>query len=317
MNLGGTLRNAYAELREKYDDPIWRRNRIAQRVVRPVHGVYPGDDDAISVMDEDWDTLIVLDACRADLFEKIADLDRFDGYERRISAGSMTREWTKYNFAGGQFGDTVYVSSNPYTSTIAGDAFHELREVWRDEFDDEERTVLPSAITEAGRDAHKVHPDKRLIIHYMQPHYPFVGRPDLRYQSWHPEEIIKGDHESERPHDPWQALAMGLVDRETVWKAYAENLEHGLNDALALAADLDGKTVVTSDHGNMIGERAWPVPIRLYGHPEGIRHPALVEVPWGTIEGDGRRKTTDEGVTAVDSAESDVVESRLQDLGYV
>ena len=317
MALGQKLKNAYSELCEKYDDSIWRRNRIAQRVIRPIHGVYPGNDSAMAVMEEDWDTLIILDACRADLFEKTTDIKRFDRYERRVSAGSMTREWTRHNFAGGQFGDTVYVSANPYTSTIAGEAFYELREVWRDDFDDEERTVLPAAVTEKARSAHLDHPNKRLIVHYMQPHYPFIGRPDLRFQSWHPDEITDGVSGDERPHDPWQALSLGLIDRETVWEAYADNLEEALSNALMLAADLNGKTIVTSDHGNMLGERAWPVPVRLYGHPEGVRHPAVTEVPWAIIGGEERREITDGNVTPVDSVDSEVINSRLHDLGYV
>lgn len=268
-------------------------------------------------MEEDWDNLIILDACRADLFEKTADIQQFDRYERRVSAGSMTREWTRRNFAGGQFGNTVYVSANPYTSTIAGDAFHDLREVWRDDFDDEERTVLPTAVTKEARSAHLDNPNKRLVVHYMQPHYPFIGRPDLRFQSWHPAEIVDGSTGDERPHDPWQALSLGLVERKTVWEAYANNLGEVLNNVLALAAGLNGKTVVTSDHGNMFGERAWPVPVRLYGHPEGVRHPALTEVPWAIINAEECREVTDGDVKPVDAVDSEVVNSRLQDLGYV
>jgi hypothetical protein len=46
-----------------------------------------------------------------------------------------------------------------------------------------------------------------------------------------------------------------------------------------------------------------------------LRTPALVEVPWATLDGE-RREVTDEGVTAVDEAEEGEVESRLQALGY-
>lgn len=309
------LRYAYSEVRDNYDDPVWIRGRVTQRIVRPVHGLYYGHD-GVNLPEADWDTLIVLDACRADLFESVADLDRYDAYERRNSRGSMTREWTERNFAGHQFGDTVYVSSNPYTSTIAGDAFHELREIWRDRFDDEERTVLPETVADAALAAHDEHPDKRLIVHFMQPHYPFLGHPELRYRSWDPDEIVEGPAGDEPPHDPWQALALGLADRDDIWNAYSENLGRSLAAALDVAAALDGRTVITSDHGNMLGERAWPVPLRLYGHPEGVRHPALVEIPWAVLEGDDRRRITDEGVGAIDDAATELVENRLRDLGY-
>lgn len=317
MNPVGVLRDAYTELCDNYDNPVWRRGRVGQRVVRPVHRIYPGYDDSILVMAEDWDTLIVLDACRADLFEEVADFDEFDDYWRVTSAGSMTREWTQRNFAGRSFGDTVYVSSNPYITMLAGDAFHDLREVWRDEFDQVERTVLPKVVAEAARVASEEYPDKRLVVHFMQPHYPFIDHSELRYQSWSPKEVLDEERGGgEHPHDPWQALELQLVDRNVVWEAYADNLALGLNAALALATSLDGRTVLTSDHGNMIGERAWPIPIRFFGHPEGIRHPALVDVPWAVIEGEERRSVTDEGINPVEMAPTETVKDRLRNLGY-
>lgn len=316
MNPVGALKYVYSEFRENYDEPGWIRNRLTQRVIRPIHRFY-NSEDAVTIMDEDWDTLVVMDACRADLFEQVADFDRFDDYCRRTSVGSMTREWTHHNFCDGLYGDTVYVSANPYTSAVAGGSFHEIREVWREGFDDDERTVLPESVAKVAKNTHEDHPDKRLIIHFMQPHYPFVGHPELRFRSWDPDEIVADVSTDERPHDPWEALSMGLVDRDKVWDAYAENLELVLDSVSELVDTLDGRTVLTSDHGNMLGERVWPFPMRLYGHPEGIRHPALVEVPWAIIEGTGRRTVVNDGTTQVDDAEKKLVEDRLRDLGYV
>ncbi|MFD1512907.1 hypothetical protein [Halomarina rubra] len=309
-----TLRYVVDELREHAADRLWWKQRLVQRVAVPTHRRLYGDR-GVRVMDEDWDSLFVLDACRADLFATVTDLDRFDAYRTERSPASMTAEWTETQFAGREFGDTVYVSANPYTSTVAGDSFHELVEVWREGFDEEEATVLAEDVAAAARDAHERHPDKRLVVHFMQPHYPFVGHPDLRYASWSPDEILDGAYANERPHDPWQALDMGLVDHEQVLSAYADNLRYVLDEAFDLAADVGGTTVLTSDHGNLMGERMWPLPVRGYGHPRGLRSAGLVDVPWAVLDGD-RREVTDDGVTAVEEAASEEVESRLQALGY-
>ncbi|MGN8214487.1 hypothetical protein [Halococcus salifodinae] len=314
MNARRLVRYAVDELATHYDDGQWWKDRLVQRIVRPFQTrVHPGDG-GIGVMDEEWDTLVVLDACRADLFETVADADAFDDYRRVTSRGSMTAEWVRRNFADESFGDTVYVSANPHVSLAAGDSFHELVEVWRTAFDEDEQTVLPEAVVDATLAAHERHPDKRLICHFMQPHYPFVGY-ERRFTGWHPDRIAGPERRSPDAEDPWQAIERGTADRDEVWAAYAENLELVLEHTADLAAELDGRTVLTTDHGNAIGERAWPLPLRLYGHPEGLRLPALVRVPWATIDGE-RRTVVDEGTHSVSAAEGDDVERRLRALGY-
>jgi len=80
--------------------------------------------------------------------------------------------------------------------------------------------------------------------------------------------------------------------------------------------ELGGKTIVTADHGNMVGERAFPIPFREWGHPRGVYTPELVDVPWLVYErgppddqrGDSRRSRR--------IADDDVVVERLRDLGY-
>jgi hypothetical protein len=311
----GAIRYACAELREHHDDPLWWRARLLQRVVAPVHRVHPGHRDGVRVMEEDWDTLVVLDACRADLFEAVDDRSRFDAYRRVQSRGSMTAEWIEENFTGRAFGDTVYVSANPFVTKLAGDAFHHVEPVWRDGFDATHRTVLPGTVADAAREAHARFPDKRLIVHFMQPHYPFVGHEALTYASWDPAEIVGESTGEERPHDPWQALEMGLVDRETVGQAYADNLGPALDAALALAGDVPGRMVLTADHGNLLGERAWPVPVRAYGHPPGLRVPALTTVPRAVLDGE-RRSIADDGVRPASIEDERRRERRLRALGY-
>jgi len=312
------------ELRENYDDPHWWKYRLAHRVVHPIHSVYPGYRNAVHVMEEDWDTLLVLDAGRADLFEAVADLDALDDYRHVESLGGSTPEWTRRNFVDREFGDTVYVTGNPQVSKYAGDAFHDIVEVWRGAFDEDHRTVLPEPLVDAAHGALERTPDKRLVVHFMQPHRPFVEHEELHFGGTAvPEDMVADDtahgpahDDGDAPNDPWLALEAGAVPYDEVWGAYADNLEFVLDEVLEFARSLEGKTVITSDHGNLLGERAWPVPIRLYGHPSGIRLPALVDVPWGVIESGERREIRDDGVRSASEAESDVIEERLRALGY-
>jgi hypothetical protein len=315
MSVFDSVRYIYDELSENYGNSWWWRKRIAARLLKPIHARFRGFDDAVTVMEEDWDTLVVLDACRADLFEKVVGTDRFDSYKRVTSLGSATAEWTTRNFDGSTSGDTVYVASNPHTSQIAGDTFHELVEVWRDMFDEEHHTVMPGPVTKAALDAHERHPQKRLICHYMQPHRPFVQAEGLQFAGWHPKWHY-GSKDVDGVRHPFHALEQGIVSHGDVWEAYADNLKFVISDVIELLQELDGRTVITSDHGNLMGERSFPIPVRMYAHPRGVREPELIEVPWAVIEGTERRQVTDEGVNVVEEFDKDRLYERLADLGY-
>lgn len=106
---------------------------------------------------------------------------------------------------------------------------------------------------------------------------------------------------------------------EAVTDAYKTNLELVLPYVKQLVAKLDGLTVVTSDHGNLLGERLSPIPVRGYGHPWYIRHDALVKVPWLTVESETRRTIKPgEPIGRFGESESNnVVKDRLRSLGYM
>jgi hypothetical protein len=316
MNPIGSLRYITSEILAHYDEPIWWHERFIDRVVHPIHAnIYPTYGDAIEVAEKDWDNLIILDGCRLDLFEEWTNLDQFDTFDSISSYGSSTPEWTHQNFHGREFGDTVYVTSNPWTTRVAGDAFHEVIEVWRENFDEDLGTVPADPVMEAAYDAVEEYPNKRLIVHFMQPHAPFVS-PEFEYTDWSPKSIVNengGDTKSRKT--VWEALRRGDIDRDSAWQGYGENLQYVMDRVKNRAPELPGRTVVSSDHGNMLGERSWPVPLRIYGHPAGLRSSSLVDVPWAVFEGD-RREIVDEGVTNVGTGNVDELEDRLAALGY-
>jgi len=85
-----------------------------------------------------------------------------------------------------------------------------------------------------------------------------------------------------------------------------------------LVAAVDGRTVVSADHGNMFGERSHPIPDREYGHPARIHTPELIEIPWLTIDADTRRQITT-GTSHDDTTDADqqTAADRLTALGYL
>ena len=304
----GRLRDALREIRLHAGEPHWWKSRYEHRLVASVQQRLYGNE-GIKVTDRDWDNLIVLDACRTDLFEEVLGTGQFDQYERVRSLGGSTPEWVQRNFVGEQFGDIVYVSGNPQVSKYAGDAFHDLIEVWDGQFDDEHRTVLPEDMTEAALAASERYPNKRLIIHYMQPHTPFLDRESM-FPANHnvTKELIDASKEELK-------TMIDEVGRENVWAAYRRTLEIAADPVERLVSGLSGKTVLSSDHGELFGERTPPFYTRLYGHKTGIRYPKLVDVPWAVVEGDRRRQIVDERTTHTQS-DSDKIEERLTMLGY-
>lgn len=283
-----SLRYALSEITKNYDSLNWWRNRVFVPylfgTLTRFYPEYPGYDEAVRVMEEDWDTLIVLDACRADSFQSVADLDWFDTYDPRVSLGSHSSEWTRRNFQGGSFGDTVYVSANPHTSLEAGDAFHRVVELWETDTDEDWGVVPPEAVRDATIEAYTEFPDKRLIVHFMQPHGPFIGS------------VIGDDPRNESEY----------------WQAYAENLEYVLDYVYDLFKAIPGKTVVTADHGQAYASGLAEL-LGIGGHKPRLRFPSLVEVPWAVL--DGERREIRAGETS--EAKGEQIQDRLRDLGYL
>ncbi|WP_380677659.1 hypothetical protein [Salinigranum sp. GCM10025319] len=262
--------------------------------------------NGIDVFAEDWDNLLILDACRYDYFAEQSTLD--GTLESRISRASATREWVHANFTDRQLHDVVYVSANPNYRKVADDIgaeVHAYVDVWRDDtLVGEGNTVVPpETVTKHAFDAAEEYPNKRLLVHYVQPHYPFIGPTGREY--FDPTATL---NEVSLKYD----LTDGRLDR-----AYRENLDLVLDEAERLLATLDGKTVVSADHGELLGERVRPLPLRAYGHPNGVYVDELVKVPWLVHTRGERKKIVAEEPTDRDEVDDQALEEQLRNLGYV
>jgi len=259
------------------------------------------------VMEEDWDTLVLLDACRYDMF---AEQVEFEGeLGSHISLGSTSEEFLDRNFSDGTFHDTVYVNANVYFPKLGLDqdeTFHATIDLL-DDWDPDLEIAHPETVFDAAKEAHEQYPNKRVIVHFMQPHIPFIGEYGQQLQEqFDYRSVWKPFRRGERP-----------ISLEEVWRAYNENLEIVLEYVKSLREEISGKMVVSADHGNMVGERQGPIPTRkMYGHPWGVYTPQLVQVPWFVFETEERRNVTTDPPVSVRKQPDDLIEDRLQSLGY-
>lgn len=254
------------------------------------------------IMEQDWDNLIILDACRYDLFKQVNPIE--GQLHRFHSRGCHTGEFVQQNFQDGTFLDTVYVSSNPNPAEEANAEFASVEEVWESGWDESLHTVPPEITVERTIDAEDRFPNKRLISHFVPPHYPWIGPEGREFMSEH------GYAPQNRDEHIWVQMRTGEADAERVWNVYEENLRVTIPHVQELVNSLDGKTVVTSDHGNAFGE--WGV----YGHPPSCYISPLVQVPWLEVPYDERKNITS-ARTGERFTDEEPSKEQLRDLGYV
>lgn len=225
------------------------------------------------ILNTKWDVLIILDACRYDVFK--SEYGHIFDVEAVMSEESCTDNWFSKTFTK-RLKDVIYVTANPHiTSYKHSWFFWKVVEVWR--FGWRKIgcawTVSPEAVVNTSKLLSRIHPNKRQIIHFLQPHGPYpmcseleryfvndVGNPELRM---------------------WDALKRGEVNVEMARRCYLENLRWVMKSVMKLLNFFKGKRVViTADHGECFGEDG------IYGHPCGTRHKTLLIIPWVELQYD-------------------------------
>jgi hypothetical protein len=281
-------------------------NRILSLYYRGASGVVT---DNQSIVDRNWDTMIILDGCRFDVFRnQIATQGSYFNdlkwsLEKIESGASCSPEFLVKNFASKKLPDTVFVSSNSYlTALLPKDTFFKTLDLWKTHWNDIVGTVLPEDVAKEGLKARERYPNKRLIIQFLQPHGPFIG------------EIGNGFKTI-----PSIVFRQG---RDRAVQAYISNLCAVFPYVQLLISRLDGVIIVTSDHGEALGEKVLGIPV--YGHPRGSRMPALMEVPWLTIYKeknhllacDNKNDYSDDHSEQDRKQEGEIIKNRLGALGY-
>ena len=282
MSLGDKLKeNPFLPL-------FWMRSLILRKLIFPKMW-----KRGFRVLDEDWKCLIILDACRYDFFERVyGEFIKEGRLERRISLATETTSFLLRNFDG-KYDDIVYVTANPFVDELLKGRFHRIVPVWKYGWSEELGTVHPKKTYEYALKALKRYGDKRLIVHFIQPHFPFIT---LRIEDDTFEELRNAVLEGRDPNIRNRRRSLGRissldlyvdVSRHVLEKAYESNLRIALPYVYRLMLFVHGRSIVTADHGEAFGERLHRlIPIRVYGHPPDVPMKELLEVPWLVFDND-------------------------------
>jgi len=170
--------------------------------------------------------------------------------------------------------DLTYFSASPAINSKgvpvwgfrATDRFSEIVDIWDSGWHDELSTVPPWEVNKAVISE----PRDRSVIHYMQPHGPWIGEtkltmPDVKLDMREPigvDKLIADRVES------------GEISADTLKVAYRDNLKLVLSYVRDVVKHLSGTIVISSDHGELLGEYG------LYLHPPEVNYPELRVVPW-------------------------------------
>lgn len=284
--------------------------------------------EEINIMEEDWDYLIVLDACRYDYFTKLYNNYLNGELKKFISLGCSTLEWCKASFKD-KYDDVIYISANPYINSKfeirgfkARNHFYKIIDVWDTGWNEELGTVHPKEVNKAVEKVRYNYPNKKLIIHYLQPHEPYlsynikIGYPKPKISLGRVLDGINNRKGNKgliliilfnKFRNLFKNLAIKLIGKGRInkiyllvsrslnlppinpmdavqrvvgdiglRKLYIENLKIVLKYASELVKELNGIIIITSDHGELLGEdgyycHSWLIP---------RSNPFLMEIPW-------------------------------------
>lgn len=262
-----------------------------------------------NVYERDWDVLVLLDCARVDMFEAVREEFPFLApVETHRTPGTNSAEWMDVTFVD-EYADemrrTAHLTANPNSADhLDGERFDLLEEIWRYGWDEETGTVPARTVTDRAIAVGRNRRPERMIVHYMQPHPPFVPRPDIdAVQVTRPGDDRRGMNVEELHEEGGYSL-------EELWEAHLDNLRYVLPEVDLLLSNLDAdRVVVSADHGQALGEDG------VLGHPASSTVEAVRRVPWsvttardtGEYEPDARPRAEGPAVS---------VEEKLEHLGY-
>ncbi|MBX0325419.1 hypothetical protein EGH21_20540 [Halomicroarcula sp. F13] len=308
---------------------FWRG--VVDRACRPLPNY------GMNVFERDWDVLIILDACRPDQLEIVAD--EYDFLPANVptiySVGSSSKPWMQSTFVPEyrqDVAETAYISGNGFTKDflptdvlagqtattagniplVADDFAHFEAVAYQDgAHDDTLGTIPPREITARAVEYWRNHRDaNRLLLHYMQPHAPYPSLGGV--------ERLASDEVGTYAQrwTVWDRLFVGELSRDAALSAYRDCLRWVLDDIAVLLENIDAEDVVLSaDHAELFGEYG------MYSHPN-VPIPDLRRVPWVEVTATDTETLVPEcppvAIRQLTSGavSDEQVHSRLADLGY-
>jgi hypothetical protein len=179
----------------------------------------------------------------------------------------LERTWDK------EYPDITYVTAHPYITRYdtnitynAGERFGKVVEVWRTGWDKELGTTPAEPVHQALKKLRY----KKAVVHYLQPHGPYIGEPRW-IKAW-----TLGEHKRYRVLADY-FVQVEKPDPDFMKRVYEGNLRYVLDEIEKNRELFKGKTVISADHGELLGEEG------LYLHKHGYPPWAdklLKKIPW-------------------------------------
>jgi hypothetical protein len=320
------MKSTYHTIKKNYRDIEWWRSEALEGIKYKILNTYGrvyyrvNRREFVDIAEEDWDNLLLLDACRYDLFK-----EEYSGpgkVQKAYSRAPNSALFFRKNFADGVHHDIVSVTGNPFHKRVLDDSqFHSVYHLWKTHWNDKIRTVHPKDVQDVAVEAQDSHPNKRLMIHFMQPHTPFIsewGRDMIGIHSGNEQvrQLVLNDESNADSPNPYAMTKAGEITRDELIQGYKDNLRFVLRYIRELLTNLEGKTIISADHGELLGERAWPYLWRKYQHPPLLAE-KLLEIPWTIIEdGERKRVQSEVGKNSRSQRTASNIEQRLRHLGY-
>lgn len=295
--------------------PSFGRRKLAEMTFRATHRKLPSQQSLIGeLLEADKFLLIIFDSCRFDAFEETYN-HHYEGILRKASTtNTYTKQYQQTTWPD-QY-DLTYVAGGPVISDRTfersdltyrpSEHFDTIVPAWDRGYKKELGVTPPEAVTEVAQETDA----DRMVVHYFQPHAPYIGEKRLRESH----DLSSGDTSKietrvESLEQIYEKIEGGKIDDEDLKAAYYSNLDRVMRAAKSLIAEVDRPTVITSDHGELLGEDG------RYLHG-GRPHQVLCTLPWLKVSETVGEMTTPSVDKRMDDGPSKSIEEQLQDLGY-
>lgn len=226
-----------------------------------------------SIFQEDWKNMIILDACRYDFFKKANTIK--GKLKKNFSVATHTKTFCQKTFTKEKYDDIVCLSANPHVDREVGDKFHAIIPLWETAWSAKFATILPKDVIQYVFNATIKYPDKKLLIWFVQPHYPY-----LYYRGWGSAFGIFNGRQSYNFFKEFNLFFWAHLSQKELKRRYMKNLTIVLETCKKILPILNGKTIISSDHGESLGNFFPFTPIRIYGHYIPIQNPKMYIVPY-------------------------------------
>ena len=234
------------------------------------------------LVDSAWKYLAILDAARYDYFKEVynSHINKVGTLKMAESNTLSTPDWLQ-NFKDKDCKDIIYLNTViKFDHWLPKHNMFKVYHLWDTHWDKDLGTIHSKSVNEVFLKEYKKHPDKRFVLHYMQPHGPYItlgGQPTETK-----EQHVVGERHIPKKKRVLRDYIAGHLSESQAWtlkkylhikpgipieshyrkygkegviEAYKNEIKMGLSYIVALMEKTKGKWLITADHGVTVGEK--------------------------------------------------------------